>query len=132
MLAIERSDCITLPRVNNFDIKQKMTWNVCFIIYPKHQTKSEWMLTRHKIFHWQHNYLFFLEELFWIFDINCHHQFFVKSLNHHSLLINQQNSNFVTSTEFELCYMKLTNLKVESWNLFQINDIAIIDVTGVK
>ena len=31
---------ITLPRVNNFYIKQKMTWNICFIIYPKHQTKS--------------------------------------------------------------------------------------------
>ena len=25
---------IILPRVNNFDIKQKSAWNICFIIYP--------------------------------------------------------------------------------------------------
>ena len=31
---------IILPRVNNFDIKQKPAWNVCFIMYPLHQTKS--------------------------------------------------------------------------------------------
>ena len=31
---------MTLPRVNNFDIKQKSAWNICFIIYPQHQTKS--------------------------------------------------------------------------------------------
>ena len=31
---------IILPRVNNFDIKQKKAWNICFIIYPQHQTKS--------------------------------------------------------------------------------------------
>ena len=30
---------IILPRVNNFDIKQKSTWSSCFIIYPQHQTK---------------------------------------------------------------------------------------------
>ena len=30
---------IILPRVNNFDVKQKSAWNNCFIIYPKHQTK---------------------------------------------------------------------------------------------
>ena len=30
---------IILPRVNNFDIKQKSAWNIHFIIYPKHQTK---------------------------------------------------------------------------------------------
>ena len=29
---------VTLPRVNNFDINQKMAQNICFIIYPKHQT----------------------------------------------------------------------------------------------
>ena len=31
---------IFLPRVNNFDIKQNLAWNICFIIYPQHQTKS--------------------------------------------------------------------------------------------
>ena len=31
---------IILQRVNNFDIKQKSAWNICFIIYPQHQTKS--------------------------------------------------------------------------------------------
>ena len=33
---------IILLRVNNFDIKQKSACNICFIIYPQHQTKS-WM-----------------------------------------------------------------------------------------
>ena len=31
---------IILPRVNNFDIKQKKAWNICFIIYHQHQTRS--------------------------------------------------------------------------------------------
>ena len=31
---------IILLRVNNFDIKQKLAWNICFTIYPQHQTKS--------------------------------------------------------------------------------------------
>ena len=30
---------IILARVNNFDIKQKPACNICFIIYPQHQTK---------------------------------------------------------------------------------------------
>ena len=39
---IQRHDAelnIILPRVNNFDIKQKSAWNV-FFIYLQHQTKS--------------------------------------------------------------------------------------------
>ena len=31
---------IILPKVKNFNIKQKLAWNICFIIYPQHQTKS--------------------------------------------------------------------------------------------
>ena len=31
---------IILPRLNNVDINQKMAWNICFITYPKDQTKS--------------------------------------------------------------------------------------------
>ena len=31
---------IILPSVNNFNIKQKLAWNICFIIYPQHQAKS--------------------------------------------------------------------------------------------
>ena len=31
---------ITLPRVNNFDIKQNKPWNICFIICNQHQTSS--------------------------------------------------------------------------------------------
>ena len=31
---------ITLLRVKNFEIKQKRAWNICFIIYPRQQTKS--------------------------------------------------------------------------------------------
>ena len=27
---------VTLPRVNNFGIKQEMAWNIYFIINPKH------------------------------------------------------------------------------------------------
>ena len=32
---------IILPRVNNFDIKQKKAWNICFVIWHQHQTRSE-------------------------------------------------------------------------------------------
>ena len=31
---------IILPRVNNFDIKLKKAWNICFIIGHQHQTRS--------------------------------------------------------------------------------------------
>ena len=30
---------IILPRVSNFDIKQKKSRNICFIIYCQHQTR---------------------------------------------------------------------------------------------
>ena len=26
--------------MNNFDIKQNLAWNICFIIYPQYQAKS--------------------------------------------------------------------------------------------
>ena len=29
-----------LPRVNNFDIKQKKAWNICFIMWHQLQTRS--------------------------------------------------------------------------------------------
>ena len=31
---------VTLPRVTNFDIKQKKAWNICIIICYQHQTRS--------------------------------------------------------------------------------------------
>ena len=31
---------IKLPRVNNFNIKQKKAWNICFILCHQHQTRS--------------------------------------------------------------------------------------------
>ena len=31
---------IVLPRVNNFDIKQKKAWDICFIICHQHPTRS--------------------------------------------------------------------------------------------
>ena len=31
---------IILPRVNNFNIKQKKAWNICFNICHQHQTRS--------------------------------------------------------------------------------------------
>ena len=78
---------ITLRRMNNFDIKQKVVCNIYFTICSKHPTKSRWMLTRGRIFWWQHNYLF-LKKISWnsdfelFVDINCRYHFFVKSLNH--------------------------------------------------
>ena len=41
VLNIQRREAdlnIILPRVNNFDIKQKEAWNICFIICHQHQT----------------------------------------------------------------------------------------------
>ena len=32
---------IAWPMVNSLNITQKMARNICLIIYPKHQTKSE-------------------------------------------------------------------------------------------
>ena len=29
-----------LPRMSDSDIKQKIAWNICFIIYPNHQNKK--------------------------------------------------------------------------------------------
>ena len=31
---------IILPSVDNFNIKQKGAWNICFIVYHQHQTRS--------------------------------------------------------------------------------------------
>ena len=31
---------IVLPRMNNFNIKQKRAWNNCFILWHQHQTRS--------------------------------------------------------------------------------------------
>ena len=31
---------IILPRMNSFNIKQKRAWNICFIKYHQHQTRS--------------------------------------------------------------------------------------------
>ena len=30
---------IILPKINNFDIKQRKAWNICFIILHQHQTR---------------------------------------------------------------------------------------------
>ena len=32
---------IIQPRVNNFDIKQKKSWNICFIKWHQHQTRCQ-------------------------------------------------------------------------------------------
>ena len=34
-----------LKSVNNFDIEQKMAWNICLILYLKHKTNNWLMLT---------------------------------------------------------------------------------------
>ena len=49
---------IILPRVNNFDIKQKKAWNICFIRWHQHQTrfrkmkaiKTQQFRSKHKLF----------------------------------------------------------------------------------
>ena len=93
---------IILLRVNSFNIKQKMTWNICFIIYRKHQTKSGWMLWRHSIFQWQNNYFSF-KKINWniyfeLFYINCCHIFFCKIIQ--PLWINSKSIELVLITNF--------------------------------
>ena len=39
---------IVFPRVNNFYIKQKKAWNICFIICHQHQTRSGEMKANNK------------------------------------------------------------------------------------
>ena len=44
-----------LPRVNNFNIKQKKAWNICFIICHQHQARSgRKRPTKHSKFRSQH------------------------------------------------------------------------------
>ena len=113
------------------DIKQKMTWNIYFIIYPKHQKKGGWMLTRHNIFYWQHNY-FFKKNFNWnnyfeLFDINCRYHFLCE--------IAQPLWIISKSIEFEICHMKLTTRLIRdqimnlvspsenNWKLFHLCDV---------
>ena len=58
---------IILPRVNNFDIKQKKAWNICFVICHQHQTRS-WKkrLTKHSKFRSKHKVFFVKTELWHI------------------------------------------------------------------
>ena len=107
---------------NIFDIKQKMAWNICFIIYPRQHRKSKSVNSnkvqnisvtifhifffkkkiiiiiqlfkkRKVIIQLQHTETAILSYLILIFVIICS----VKSPNRHeSSLINQENLNFVT------------------------------------
>ena len=91
-------------------IKQKMAWNIYFFNIPQAPTKSGWMLTRHIIFQWQHNSLFFKRKFNWnnyfeLFDINCRYLFFGE--------ITQALSIISKSIEFELRHMNLKTLKVD-------------------
>ena len=49
---------IILPRMNNFDIKQKKAWNFCFIICHQHQIRSGKIktnkITKHSKFRSKH------------------------------------------------------------------------------
>ena len=87
-----------------------------FHYIPKHQTKRGQMLTRHIIFQWQHIYLSFC----------CCFFFFKKRYSIKTIILNYlilivviiflwNNSTIIISKpiEFELCYMKLTALKVD-------------------
>ena len=87
-----------------------------FHYIPKHQTKRGRMLTRHIIFQWQHIYLSFC----------CCFFFFKKRYSIKTIILNYlilivviiflwNNSTIIISKpiEFELCYMKLTALKVD-------------------
>ena len=51
---------IILQRVNNFDIKQKKAWNICFIIFPQHQTGSG-KIKANKTANFSHNTSFFVK-----------------------------------------------------------------------
>ena len=85
---------IILPRVNDFDVQQKMTWNIHILLYT-HSTKQNqctWMLSNHSKIQWQHLY-FFLNS-FPTYSTptrktNYFNIFFLKSLNRDKLLVNQ-------------------------------------------
>ena len=51
---------IILPRVNNFDIKPKKAWNICFIILPQHETGS-WKIKINKTANFSHSTSFFVK-----------------------------------------------------------------------
>ena len=85
---------ITLPRMNNFDIKQK--WYVIFVLLYTPSTKqkvSEWFLTSTIVL----NYLILIVVA--IFFYFCEITQTLRTIN--------------KSIEFELCHMKLTTLNVQ-------------------
>ena len=51
---------IILPRLNNFDIKQKEAWNIYFIKFPQHQTRY-WKIKAKKTANFSHNTRFFVK-----------------------------------------------------------------------
>ena len=87
-----------------------------FHYIPKHQTKRGRMLTRHIIFQWQHIYLsfcccfFFLKKRYSIKTIILNYLILIVVI-----IFLWNNSTIIISKpiEFELCYMKLTALKVD-------------------
>ena len=92
---------ITLPKVNNFYIKQKMAF---FLFYtPK---KSGWMLARHRTFQWQHNYIKKRTGTVIINYLMLIAVIIFCEITQPLLIINK-------SIEFELCYMKRTTLKLD-------------------
>ena len=98
---------IILPRVNNFDTKQKM--HIIFDLLYTHSTKQnkrDRILTMYSKFQWQRKslFLFFEENSTSTFSATTHF-----SWNHSTIanvLVNQMN--------FDLCGKKLTILKIDT------------------
>ena len=69
---------IILPRVNNFDIKQKKAWNICFIICHQHQTRSGKIKTN------KTQQISVKTQVFFV-KTERSHIFFLKSLTHEKI-----------------------------------------------
>ena len=48
---------VILPRVNNVKIGQKMTWNLCFIIFSQHNKVKVGKYQKDNKFYWQQNHI---------------------------------------------------------------------------
>ena len=125
---------IILPRMNNFNIKHKRAWNICFIKYYQHQTRSRKIkanktqqISVKTLFffrkNWTNTYLTTTtSKSFYIIFVDI---FFLKSLIHEKV-----NRIWIFLTWNWQLIRDWREIKQK--NMIHIYDVRIIDVTGVQ
>ena len=125
---------IILPRVNNFSIKQKKVWNICFIIWHQHQTRSGRIKTN------KTQQISVKTQVFFV-KIEVRHIKLQLLVNHFILFLLIFFSEVISPWKkiFRIRIFVTWNrqlirdwCKIKQENMIHIYDITIIDVTGVQ